>query len=699
MSARRLLVGVDIGGTFTDLVIVDRNSGGVHNVKTLTVPKDPARGVLNALQEGLEAINGKPGDIERFVHATTLPTNLVLERKGARVAYVTTHGFGDMFVISRQHPSGPDRFNLRWERPPALLERELTVEVLERLGPRGEVRRPLEEADLTVRLEQIAHLKPEAFAVCLLHSYINPAHEKRVGEIIAAYFPGVMVSLSCEVWPEFREYERAAATVLSAYIGPTFAGYVKRLSDSLSDLGVPAALQIMQSSGSIMSAAEAARRAAYAIESGPAAGVIAAAHCGISCGRRDIISFDMGGTTAKAGLVVDGRPSIAHEFRVGGRANSSGQREAGEPIRIPVVDLAEVGAGGGSIAWIDAGGHMRLGPRSAGAAPGPACYGLGGTEPTVTDANIILGYLDAAYFNGGKMVIQPELSRSAIKEKIAGPLGMSVVDAARGIHSLANSLMGAAIRMVTLQRGVDPRDRAVVAFGGAGPLHIVHLAKLFGIREVIVPPSPGVKSAFGLLISDIAYETVQTFITPIDAADLGGLSDRFAALSERAEGMLAAERRLGAEVVLERSLDIAFLHKFQTSPVAVPLRAPDASMLRQAEQDYREQQRQLFGVGSSDRCRIMGLRVRAAVRPEPLPHVPQRDSSVSAEETVKGSREAWFESDGFVMTKVYDRPKLAAGHQLRGPAIVEESDSTTICPPGCSIVVDSALNLVIAVPT
>jgi N-methylhydantoinase A len=698
MAARGFLLGADIGGTFTDLVIIERGTGEVTNIKTLTTPDDPARGVLQAVAEGLDLVAGRPEEVERFVHATTLPTNLVLERKGARVAFLTTDGFADMFDISAQYPSGPDRFNLRWERPPSLTVRELTVGIRERVGPHGEVRRPIDLDDAAAKLDRLAEHEPEAFAVCLLHSYANPSHERQLAELIAARFPGAMISLSCEVWPEFHEYERASATVLSAYVGPTLARYVDRLERELEALGVPAQLQIMQSSGAIMSAAEAARRAAYTIESGPAAGVMAAAHVGRESGRPDVISFDMGGTTAKAGLVLGGRPRIAQQFRVGGKVSASGQREAGEPIRIPVIDLAEVGAGGGSIAWVDAGGRLRLGPQSAGASPGPACYDLGGSDATVTDANVVLGYLDAAYFNGGKMVIRPELSHAAIAAKIADPLGLSVIDAARGIYSLANTLMGAAIRMVTLQRGTDPRDHAILAFGGAGPLHVVRLAELFSIPEIIVPPSPGVKSAYGLLVSDVAYDQVRTLVTPTIGADLGLLQRTFDETEAKGRAMLVGEADRGDQVRIDRSLDIGFAHRLQTYPIRLDKGPLDAAAVAWAEARFRQDQLDVFGVTSADQCRIMGVRLRAAAITSLPPSAPASAPDYAVDAAIKTRRPAWFdEEEGFVETPVYDRYLLGPGHCLTGPAIIEEPDATTICPPGVTVVVDPALNLLISI--
>jgi N-methylhydantoinase A len=696
MSQRGFLLGADIGGTFTDLVIIERGNAAVTNVKTLTTPDDPARGVLAAVAEGLELVGGKPEEVERFVHATTLPTNLVLERKGARVAFLTTEGFTDLFDISAQYPSGPDRFNLRWERPPALTHRELTIGIQERVGPRGDVRRPIDLDDAAAKLELLAARNPEAFAVCLFHAYANPSHERQLAELIAKRFPGAMISLSSEVWPEFHEYERASATVLSAYVGPTLARYVERLEAELSGMGVPARLQIMQSSGAIMSAAEAARRAAYTIESGPAAGVMASAHVGRECGRPDVISFDMGGTTAKAGLVLGGRPRIAQQFRVGGKVSASGQREAGEPIRIPVIDLAEVGAGGGSIAWVDAGGHLRLGPHSAGANPGPACYDLGGTEATVTDANVVLGYLDAEYFNGGKMVIRPELSRAAIEEKVARPLDLSVVDAARGIYSLANVLMGSAIRMVTLQRGVDPRDQAILAFGGAGPLHVARLAELFSIPEIIVPPSPGVKSAYGLLVSDVAYDQVQTLVTPVIGADLARITSTLAVMEEKGRAMLGEEAARGDEIKVERLLDVGFAHRLQTYPILLDDGPIDQAAVSDAEARFRKHQLDVFGVESADQCRIMGVRLRAAAITSLPPSAPAPKAESDVASAIKKHRPAWFDEAGdFIDTPVYDRARLGPGHRLTGPAIIEEPDATTICPPGTSVVVDPLLNLVI----
>ena len=696
MTARRFFVGVDIGGTFTDLVIAEAGSARTRDVKLLTTPDRPVEGVMRAVEEGLAAVSGRPDEIERFVHATTLPTNLVLEQRGARVAFVTTAGFGDVFEIGRQYPWGRARFDLRWQRPRPLVQREHVIEIDERMGFDGSTRRPLDRTRTLHQLDGLAVYAPESFAVCLLHSYANPAHEYAVAELIRGRFAGLHVSLSCEVWPEIGEYERSAATALSAYVGPVLAGYLAELEARLRALGVRAPLQVMQSSGAIMSAAEVSRRAVYAIESGPAAGVMATAHLARACGRPDLLSFDMGGTTAKTGLIKGGAVRMAQDFRVGGRVSASGTREIGEPIRIPVVDLAEVGAGGGSIAWVDAGGHLQVGPQSAGADPGPACYGRGGEFATVTDANLTLGYLDPAGFDEGRLPLRPDLAAAAIERSVAGPLGTDLVTAARGIYDLANMRMGSAIRMVTLQRGTDPREQAIVAFGGAGPLHVVRLAQLFDMPEAIVPPAPGVKSAYGLLVSDLASDHVRTCITDLSSADPLRLHAIFAELEAQGRAELGAGAR---EAACLRSLDLRYSQKAQTQNVELAPGEITADALARAEADFRRAQFAFYGTHSDDRCEIVSLRVRLAQSVE-KPELPALRGSVSrAGDARKGARRAWFaEALDFVDTPVYAREKLPQGELLSGPALIEEAHSTTVCPPGVSFALDRFGNIVIANP-
>jgi N-methylhydantoinase A len=687
-------IGVDIGGTFTDLVLAEDGSDRLHNVKTLTTPANPVEGVMTAVREALADIGRSPADVRRLVHATTLPTNLVLERQGARVAYVTTKGFGDIFQLSKQRPVGPDRFNIFYQRSQPLVPRELVAEVTERVDYRGNVLAPLDVASAEAALAALAPKQPEAIAVCLLHSYANPAHEQQLARLIERQFPNIHIALSSEVWPEYQEYERASTTVLSAYIGPMLSTYVRALEKALAAFGVRCPLQIMQSSGGVMSAAAAARKAAYVIESGPAAGVVASAFLGGICDFPNLISFDMGGTTAKAGVIQNGSPRITHDFRVGGKT-SSGARDAGEPIKVPVVDLAEVGAGGGSIARVDAGGFLQVGPRSAGASPGPACYGFGGTQPTVTDANVVLGYLDPGYFLGGRMEIHPELSHRAIGE-LGKQLGLDTVTVAKGIYDLANTHMASAIRVVTLQRGIDPREYPITAFGGAGPLHVVKVAEQFDIPTVIVPLSPGVKSAFGLLVSDLAYDYVATTIMPAAAADCAALDVAFARLEAHGRGDLAVEGEFGVGAEMQRSLDLRFAN--QALDIAIPMsNAPvTADAIRQAEARFRQLYFDLCGMRPTDPCQIVNCRLRAVgmVTKPNLPTVPNGDGN--AARARKPGRQAYFsEAGGFIETAVYDRVQLLPGDVVSGPAIFEEPDSTTVCPPGYAARVDGHLNLIV----
>ena len=392
-----------------------------------------------------------------------------------------------------------------------------------------------------------------------------------MADLVRQHLPGIYMALSSEVWPEFREYERASTTVMSAYVGPTISSYVEALEKDLRKMGLAGSFEIMQSSGGVMSAAAVARKPIYSVESGPAAGVIAAAHLGQLCNQPNIISFDMGGTTAKAGLIRHGKPSITHDFRVGGHL-SGGTRGGGHPIKIPVIDLAEVGAGGGSIAWVDAGGALQVGPLSAGAAPGPACYGFGGDQPTVTDANLILGYLDADYFLGGKMRIYPEKSLAAI-EPLAQRLGLTPVQTAKGIYEIANTHMGSAVRVVTIQRGVDPREYAVMAFGGAGPVHAVKVAEQFEIPNIIIPVSPGLASAFGLLVSDMAEDYVATLLMDSRDADIARMQQLLDQLSQTARAALRAQGVSESNIAIQRLIDVRFKHQSHELQVSIPGRA------------------------------------------------------------------------------------------------------------------------------
>ncbi len=692
-------IGVDVGGTFTDVVLTDEAAGHLYTVKLLTTPDRPALAVIDGIRRIIETSSSSADAVGRVVHATTLATNVLVERKGARTAFVTTEGFGDMFELGQYFPAGPDRFNVMWRKPEPLVERSMVVEINERLDPSGETVRALDLEEAHRKLETLAPTRPDAVAVCLLHSYANSTHERQIGHLLANLMPDVYVVLSSDIWPEIFEYERASTTVASAYVGPILAAYLGELVAELPHLGISASLQVMQSSGSVVTASGAIRRAIQTLESGPAAGVIMTCNLGARLERSNLISFDMGGTTAKVGLVWDDKPLITHEFRAGVGVSHAGWG-GGEPIKTPTIDLVEVGAGGGSVAWIDAGGFLKVGPRSAGAAPGPACYGLGGTEPTVTDANVVLGYLNPEYLLGGAMTISRELSERAILDLIADPLGISVMRAAERIHQLSNVAMGAAIRAMTLQRGADPRDFAIVAFGGAGPLHIARLAQQFEIQTIIIPPLPGVASAIGLLNTDPAVDFVTTRIVTRGAEHIEEIEITFDSLEQQGRKELAEMGFKESDLEFERSVDMRFTRQNQVLTVPFPAGAISESTIDAMEALFRDTFSRTLGVASADQCTFVNFRIRAISRlqrsGDRQDKLPDRES----QPTPTGMRLAYFgDAGGFVETAIYERADLEYGHSIVGPAIVEQADSTTLCPPGLRIQVDQFLNLVIGQPT
>jgi N-methylhydantoinase A len=691
---KNYFIGVDIGGTFTDVVLAEQSSHRLYNAKYLTTTDQPERAVVEAIEDAMRQADAAAGEIKRIVHGTTLATNLIIERKGAKVGYITTRGFGDMFSIGKERRLGEDRFDLFFLKTPPLVERLMVAEVDERINSRGEVLTALDTAEAELQIERLARQNPGAIAICLLHSYINPVHERILARLVSARMPNVYLAISSEIWPEYREFERASTTVASAYVGPTVGEYVARLERKIRAAGITGAFQIMQSNGGVMSAKAATQKAIYSVESGPAAGVIAAAHLGKLLGHPDVISFDMGGTTAKAGLIKDGQPGITHDFRIGGRV-SIGGRSVGAPIKIPVIDLAEVGAGGGSIAWVDSGGVPQVGPHSAGASRGPACYGFGGVEPTVTDANVVLGYFDPAYFLGGKMKIFPEASHEAIAH-FAEKLKLDVITAADGIYKIVNTHMGSAVRMVTVHRGIDPRQYAVVAFGGAGPAHIVKVAEQFDIPRVVVPVFPGLKSALGMLLSDLADDRIVTRTMNAEKAEIAVLNRLFEQLESDVRTSLHRQGLTDTDIAIDRLLDLRFRH--QTHEMAVPIASGmiTANDVNAVGTRFREIYSETYGVKAGDPVQIVNIRVHAVGR---VPHpelAPGSPGDGNPKRALKGTRRAYFtQAQAFVETNVYDRMLLKSQDAFAGPAIVEEPDSTTICPPGYRVEVDSYLNLLL----
>jgi N-methylhydantoinase A len=678
-------VAIDIGGTFTDATLIDEESGRVSIAKVLTTPSDPSAGFMQAAQRALAAGAVDAGQVRLVVHATTVATNSIIEGTIARSGFVTTDGFRDLLEIARQ--VRPTLYDTQFEKPPPLVPRDRAVTVRERLGPKGEVHLPLDEESVREAAAVLRREEVESVAVCLLHSYVNPMHEQRVGAVFAEELPGIPISLSAEVAPEFREYLRASTTVINAAVRPVVQRYLERIETRLLEAGVQAKLLVMQSSGGVFGSDAAARRPVFMVESGPAAGVIASAHLGTTLGRPDILSFDMGGTTAKVGLIQDGRPSVTKDYNVGGHAGAGigGLSLSGYPVRTPVVDLVEIGAGGGSVAWVDSGGLLRVGPQSAGADPGPVCYRRGGVEPTVTDANVVLGRLNPAYFLGGEIDLDLDGARAAIEERCAKPLGLDVTEAANGIVEIANAAMVNALHLISVQRGYDPRDFVLVGFGGAGPVHANALARDAEMPTLLIPPSPGIFSATGLLTTDLKRDAATTIMRRLDDVDRREVEAVFAELERAGADELAREGLAGDQVEFVRQIDMRYVGQSYELTVA----AGDGLL----ERFHAEHDRTYGFAAPAEPVELVSLRLTSVGRIA-KPPVRRVDSGAAPEP--KARRPVYFSEAGeHVACPIYDRYSLPAGMTFGGPAVVEEFDSTTVVHPGYAVTVDETGNLII----
>ncbi|MBV8168691.1 MAG: hydantoinase/oxoprolinase family protein, partial [Alphaproteobacteria bacterium] len=554
-------IGIDIGGTFTDVALIEAASGRIVIAKVPTTPDDFARGVIDGVQQGLAKQRLAADAVSLLAHATTVVTNALLEGKGARAGLVTTRGFRDVLELRRT--ARADLYDLFQDPPAVLVPRRWRFEVTERIDAQGVVVTALDESELPALIEAIRREALEAVAVSCLFSFLNDAHERRIGEILRAALPGVSIFLSSEVLPEVREFERTSTTAVCAYVGPILASYLQRLDGALHGLGLPA-LHVMGSSGGVLDVAACLRMPAIAVESGPAAGVVAAALVGRQLGLPDLISFDMGGTTAKASLIAGGEIAVTADYEVAGAGQGGGASAkrwasgTGTPIRVPVIDLAEVSAGGGSIAWIDPGGALKVGPQSAGEQPGPAASGRGGSLPTVTDANVVLGYLDPVALLDGALAIDHAAAERAIVEHVAAPLGLTVVEAAARIVEIVTANMGQALRIVSIERGHDPEAFSLIAFGGAGPIHAAALAVELGIPEVIVPPAPGAFSALGLVATDLKRDFSRTLYAGLEGLDPARVATTIAALEADGTAMLEAARVPPAQRALVRAADLRY---------------------------------------------------------------------------------------------------------------------------------------------
>ncbi|WP_406003390.1 hydantoinase/oxoprolinase family protein [Streptomyces sp. NBC_00829] len=680
-------IGADIGGTFTDVIALGPE-GRVVPVKVLSTPPDFATGVLNGTTSALSDAGAEAQQVHAMLHATTVATNAILERRGARTALVTTKGFRDVLELGRLRR--PLLYDLSWEKPVPLAPRRYRYELHQRITADGHLEPAADSAELADLADQIRTAGIEAVAVCLINSHIRPDEERRVTAELRSLLPGVYVTASVDVSPQMQEFERTSTAVVNSYVGPQVHDYVTALSDGLYDEGVTAPLMIMQSSGGLLDAQSVVERPVQIIESGPAAGVIAVQKLAQLMNLGSVVAFDMGGTTAKASLIENGESFVAADYEVGGGMNltRSMGKGAGYTVRVPSIDIAEVGAGGGSIISTDAAGSLRVGPGSAGSRPGPACYGNGGDNPTLTDANVALGYLSPHALAGGRVAIRPDLAEKAL-ETVAQQLNSDIPSAARGAFEVAVSNMTKAVKAVTSERGRDPREAIMVAFGGAGPLYGAALAKELGIDTIIVPVHTGLFSSLGLLVADTERQLVVPHRTELD--QLGPLSCEFERMSKEIVAALL-EAAPNAEAETQRILDMRYRGQRFELPVTVPNRELTPALMAAAREQFHAEHRRTYGrAGSDDLVEIVNIRVRGRVRnPITIDQALRAPSPAPRPATTRTCR-----FDQTEPTRIIARTELAA-HPEPGPLVVEDMDSTTLVPPGATAHLDSLNNIVIS---
>ncbi|PYM21074.1 MAG: 5-oxoprolinase [Candidatus Rokuibacteriota bacterium] len=665
-------IGVDIGGTFTDLVALDEATGAIAHTKALSTPRALLDGVFRCVDQAEVRL----GDCRLVIHGTTIGINALLEGKGAPTGLVTTDGFRDVLEIGRG--DFLRMYDVLYRRPTPLVPRGRCLEVRERLSARGEVLVPLDEEAVRAAARHLAAEGVASVAVVFLFSYRNPAHERRAAEIVAETMPDAAVCSSHRITQEWREYERTSTTVVNAYVTPVVDRYLGAFGAALGERGFRGQLLITQSNGGAFSVEAARVKPVHTIESGPAAGAVGCAVLAETLGIPQLISFDMGGTTAKCAIVERGMVRTTDEYAIDGR-----------PLRIPVIDIKEVSAGGGTIAWIDAGGALALGPQSAGADPGPVCYTLGGSEPTVTDANVVLGRIDASRFLGGTMPLDAASAARVVDEKLARPLGLARAAAAAGVVRLADVKMALAVRSLTTERGLDPRDYALVAYGGGGPLHAVAIARELGIPRVVIPPAPSTFSAWGMLASDLRHDLVRTVLEPFDRTDAAWALARYAEMRQEIESILPAV----SVPRMHRAADLRYLG--QTHTVTVPVAAVEDWPLLRVEFD-RAHERE-YGYAAPDvPVELINLRL-GVVYPLERPRLPVLQSSVGPPAPVETRKIYSTLAADRVEYRVYRRDRLRAGDRLDGPAVIEETGTTTVMEPGDTLTVEPHGCLVIAV--
>ena len=677
--AAKYRMAIDIGGTFTDLALHDAENGALTVAKTLSTPADPSQGALEGVEIILERAGIPLSEVDQITHATTHGANIIIEGKGARAALLTTDGFGDLLIIQRQLRYSP--YDLALDRHLPLIPRSMVYEVPERVRHDGEVHRSLDETAVAEIAEMLVDQEVESAAICLLHSYANPKHERRVAEILRELAPDVALSLSSEVAPLIREYERASTTVADAYIRPAFQQYLANLQDALLGRGFQGQLFIMQANGGIASVELTMEAPIRAVESGPAGAVAMASALSRTQELGDALAFDMGGTTAKAGLISGGAPGLVDNFEVDRSLLRMG---TGLPLRIPSVDIIEIGAGGGSIAH-DELGIIEVGPESAGANPGPASYGLGGTRPTVTDANLILGYLNPEFFNGGALDLHPDKARRSVQEEVAWPLKLEMEDAAWGVHEAVTSNMEHAIRATSIDRGHDPRTLTLIASGGAAPLHALRIARDLGMKQVLIPAFAGVMSALGLLDTDPRFDLAVSVVVELSDQVASEFETRFAELESQALARLQATG-LDGTYSLMRRIDACYRGQGHTIEVNLPSEVSMVDAVKEARTRFVARYAELYGASDrEDVIEVTALRV-TAVTETPSIVFPTREETEGAR---PAERQAYFpEAGGFTTASVYRRSELSPGQVVDGPAIIEDAESTIVVPPGDRVTTD-----------
>lgn len=674
-------LAVDTGGTFTDLCLLNEKTGELTVSKVPSTPDNPAKAILHGLQTVCQNAQITPGQISLLLHGTTVATNALLEGRSGITALVTTRGFKDVLLIGRQNR--PDLYNLKVNKAASPIPREFIFEIDERIGPGGEIIRPLNKENALNIIAQLQQINAQSVAVCFLHSYANNEHENLMKELIQKHLPETFITLSSDILPEFREYERTSTTVVNALVQPLVQSYLKRLEKGLKDSGYTGGLFIMQSNGGVITASQTIHQSARTVLSGPAAGVLAGKFLSRLTGRKNLITADMGGTSMDMCLIAGGEPQYTTEGMINGN-----------PLRLPMLDIHTLGAGGGSIAWVDPGGVLKVGPQSAGAVPGPACYGKGGLNPTVTDANVVLGRLSPDALPGG-LKPDAEAARHVIEKEIARPLGIDVIKAAEGIIKVVNAKMVRSMRVISVHRGYDLRDFTLLAFGGAGPLQGVELARELGTPRVMIPPYPGVTSAYGMLAADVRRDYAQTFLASLTELNPDRLNELYKHLEHQAGKELAAEGFSENEMQFTRIADFRYQGQSYEITMQVPLGRLINSDLKLLRQSFHQAHNQLYGYSSKEApVEIVTLRLVAlGLLPSPAPGAPRKGSS----RAVAGmTRPVVFNSEQ-IQTPVFDREQIMSGDVITGPAVIEQRDSTTLLWPENKARCDEWGNLIIEV--